>query len=110
MTRDLEICNQGKTLLQVTGITSSSTRYSVATPGPGYPMDIVAGNCQTLQVTFNPNAPGTVNGTLSIASNDPAFPTTTVNLTGSAGAPEISVTGNGAFGNVCSTAGGAAHD
>ena len=105
VTRDLEICNQGKTLLQVTGITSSSTRYSVATPGPGYPMDIVAGNCQTLQVTFNPNAPGTVNGTLSIASNDPAFPTQTVNLTGSAGAPEISVTGNGAFGNVCSTTG-----
>ena len=74
VTRDLEICNQGKTLLQVTGITSSSARYSVATPGPGYPMDIVAGNCQTLQVTFNPNAPGTVNGTLSIASNDPAYP------------------------------------
>ena len=104
VTRDLEICNQGKTLLQVTGITSSSTRYSVATPVPGFPMDIVAGNCQTLQVTFNPNAPGTVNATLSIASNDPAFPTATVQLTGSAGAPDISVTGNGSFGNVCSTA------
>ena len=104
VTRDLEICNQGKTLLQVTNITSSSTRYSVATPVPGFPMDIAAGNCQTLQVTFNPNAPGTVNATLSIASNDPAFPTATVQLTGSAGAPDISVTGNGSFGNVCSTA------
>ena len=102
VTKDLEICNQGKTLLQVTGITSSSARYSVAAPGPGYPMDVVAGNCQTLQVTFNPNAPGTVNATLSIASNDPAYPTVTVNLTGSAGAPEINVTGNGAYGSVCS--------
>ena len=45
-----------------------------ATPGPGYPMDIVAGNCQTLQVTFNPNAPGRSNGTLSIAEQRPGIP------------------------------------
>jgi hypothetical protein len=102
--KDLEICNQGKELLQVTGITSSSTRYSVSTPNPGFPMDIVAGNCQTLQVTFNPNTPGTANATLNITSNDPAFPTLTVNLTGSSGAPDINVTGSGEFGNVCSTA------
>jgi hypothetical protein len=103
VTKDLEICNQGKSLLQVTGVTSSSSRYTVADPFPGFPMDIVEGNCQTLQVTFNPNAPGTVNASLTITSNDPAFPTATVALTGSAGAPEIQVTGSGQFGNVCST-------
>jgi hypothetical protein len=104
VTKDLQICNQGKELLQITAISSSSARYSVATPGPGFPMDIVAGNCQTLQVTFTPNAPGAVNATLSIASNDPAYPSTTVNLTGSAGAPDVNLTGSGSFGNVCSTA------
>jgi len=103
VTKDLEICNQGKELLQVTGITSSSARYTVATPGPGYPMDIVAGNCQTLQVTFAPNVPGTANATLTIASNDPTNPALIVNLTGSAGSPEINVTGDGTFGNVCAT-------
>jgi len=103
VSKDLEICNQGKELLQVTGITSSSARYTVATPGPGYPMDIVAGNCQTLQVTFAPNVPGTANATLTIASNDPTNPALIVNLTGSAGSPEINVTGDGTFGNVCAT-------
>ena len=104
VSKDLEICNQGKELLQVTGITSSSARYTVATPGPGYPMDIVAGNCQTLQVTFTPIAPGTANASLTISSNDPTYPTLTVNLTGSSGAPDINVTGSGQFGNVCAAA------
>jgi hypothetical protein len=103
VSKELQICNQGKALLQVTGITSSSSRYAVATPNPGYPMDITEGNCQTLEVTFTPNAPGTANATLTIASNDPAFPTVTVNLTGSSGAPDVEVTGSGQFGNVCAT-------
>lgn len=104
VTRPLEICNQGKELLTVTGITSSNPQYTVAAPVPGYPFDITAGNCQTMQVTFSPTVAGPVNATLNIASNDPVYPTLTVNLSGTSGSADVNLTGSGDFGAVCAGA------
>ena len=109
VTRPLEVCNQGKELLTVTGITSSNPQYTVAAPVPGYPFDITAGNCQTMQVTFSPTGPGTVNATLSIASNDPVYPTLTVNLSGTSGSADVNLTGSGQFGAACADRGRAQH-
>jgi hypothetical protein len=103
VTKDLELCNQGKEVLQVTGITSSSPRYTVAAPVPGYPIDVAPGSCQTLQVSFSPTASGAVPATLSIASNDPVYPTLTVSLSGTGGQAVMAtaMANAGSFGDVC---------
>jgi hypothetical protein len=71
----------------------------VTAPSSGFPVSIGPGSCFPFQVVFNPpGAAGAQTGTLSIASNDPANPSTAVAVSASVGRPDIRVTGSTDFG------------
>jgi HYDIN/CFA65/VesB family protein len=94
----LTVCSTGKDNLIVTGIASSNAVFAVTAPSSGYPVTIAPGSCFPFQVVFNPAGPGAQAGTLTIASNDAAHPSTTVPVSASAGVPDIRVTGSTDFG------------
>jgi len=77
--------NTGTAALTVNAITSSNPRFSLAIPAT--PFNVGAGSSQAVAVRFAPNAAGSQTGTLTLASNDPAKPALTVNLSGSAPGP-----------------------
>jgi len=94
----LNVCNTGKSDLIVAAITSSNPKFSVTVPSSGYPVTISHDFCFPFQVAFNPAAAGPQSATLTIPSNDPAKPNTTVQVTGNGTEPDIRVTGATDFG------------
>lgn len=94
----LNVCNTGKDDLIVQPITSSNPLFSVTTPSSGYPVVISHDFCFPFEVAFQPSGSGPQAGTLTVTSNDPVHPTTTVPVSGSGGEPDIRVTGSTAFG------------
>jgi hypothetical protein len=94
----LNVCNTGRDDLIVQPITSSNPRFSATTPSSGYPVVISHDFCFPFEVVFQPSGSGPQVGTLTIASNDPAHPTTTVQVLGTGAEPDIRVTGSTAFG------------
>jgi carbon monoxide dehydrogenase subunit G len=95
-TRDLAvtIANRGTSALNVTAITSSNARFTIAAGGA--PFTVAAGAQSTVNVRFSPNAAGAQTGNLTIASNDTARGPVTVPLNGTGNAtgsgPSIEVT------------------
>ena len=96
----LEVCNTGKRDLMVNPITSSDPQFKVTTPSAGYPLTISPDFCFPFEVAFQASASGPQTAVLTIPSNDPVHPSTTVNADASGAQPDIRVTGSGDFGVV----------
>ncbi|HPN38909.1 MAG TPA: choice-of-anchor D domain-containing protein [Melioribacteraceae bacterium] len=77
--KDIKITNTGNTVLTVTNVVSSNSKYTFS-GGTNY--TIAAGDEKTVTVTFSPIAVGIENGNLTITSDDPDSPTSVVTLTG----------------------------
>jgi len=84
---NLTISNPGSADLTISMISVAGTGFGVS--GITTPKTVTAGQSISAGVTFQPTGGGGVSGTLTITSNDPANPTTTVALagTGSTTAP-----------------------
>jgi outer membrane protein OmpA-like peptidoglycan-associated protein len=87
------LSNTGDTgsTLSISDIAFSDPSYSLQ-PAPSFPIAIAAGANQTVTVAFDPATAGTHDATMTIASNDPATPTKTIDLTGTGTTATIAVT------------------
>ena len=97
-TKTLDVCNTGQTNLVVTAVTASNPRFSVTAPSSGFPVTVAPGSCFPFQAVFTAAGPGSQAGALTVASNDPANPSTAVAVSASTGSPDIRVTGSTDFG------------
>ena len=79
-TMNLTVSNTGSADLTVSVISLTGAQFSVS--GITTPRTIVAGQSAVVGLSFHPTAAGSAAATLSIASNDPVNPTTTVALAG----------------------------
>ncbi|MBK5291322.1 MAG: choice-of-anchor D domain-containing protein [Acidobacteriia bacterium] len=81
-TKDLTLLvrNNGNATLTVNSITSSNVRFALAISGT--PFNVGQGSFQNAIIRFSPIAAGAQSGTLTIASNDPAKPSVTINVAG----------------------------
>jgi flagellar hook capping protein FlgD/ASPM-SPD-2-Hydin domain-containing protein len=80
----LTISNTGNQNLSISGMSFSGPNgasFSLGTP-VSFPVNVAPADSVTYTVQFLPTARGTNTGTLTIASNDPASPNTSVSLTG----------------------------
>ena len=73
-TGTLNVCNTSAGNLIVSGITSSNPDFTVVAPSAGFPVSISHDFCFPFQIGFNPTTPGSKTTNLTIASNDPSFP------------------------------------
>jgi hypothetical protein len=100
----LNVCNTGVDKLQVNSISSSNpSQVAVTPPSSGFPVVISPDFCFPFQVRSTPTSTGTQTTTLTIASNDPANPSVTVQATGTGTQPRLAtvIANSGNFGNVC---------
>ncbi len=89
VTRIIEVSNPGCDLLSITDIASDHGDFTV-TPTS---FDLAVSQSQDVAVSFAPSSAAVIEGTLTIASNDPDEPTVTVALVGEGLIPpEIAVT------------------
>jgi hypothetical protein len=102
----LKVRNTGTSLLRVTSIASvggNAADFTVLTPAPGFPTLVAAGAEFDFQIRCNPSASGLRSTTLRVTSNSGGLAGTTTdvaaNCTGTV--PDIRITGNASFGNVC---------
>jgi hypothetical protein len=98
----LTINNKGTCNLIVSNITSSSPDFRTATV-VSYPLTIAPGTSLEVPMRFEPSGPGAKAGTITINTNDPVNPTSTVPVQGKGGQPVVAtiVADNGDFGSVC---------
>jgi len=103
-TKDLNICNSGKTDLVVNSITSSDPEFAVVSAT--FPLVISPDACFPVQVKFTPSSSGSLSATLTIQSNDPTNPSVTVQAIGNGAQQTIATTiaDSGNVGNVCVSA------
>lgn len=99
-TKTLNVCNTGKDDLIVNAITSSSPSVTVTTPSSSYPVTISHDFCFPFQAKFDAAAAGSQTATLTIPSNDPTTPNTSVAVSASGSEPDIRITGSPNFGTV----------
>jgi len=85
VTKTLTIVNDGSLALNVTGITSDNTDYTIDIAT----FNLDSGESQDVLVTFTPTRVAPIPGTLSINSNDPDEPTVNVVLFGQGLAPPV---------------------
>lgn len=98
----LTIGNNGCGTLSVTNLTSSSGQFVL--PGSlTFPLNIAAGVSIQVPVRFQPTTLGAKAGNLTISSNAPGSPSV-IAVSGIAPPPDIRVTGDTAFGDVCAGA------
>jgi hypothetical protein len=99
----LNVCNTGKANLVVSTITSSNTQFAVTPPSSRFPVVISPDFCFPFQVRATPTSTGPQTTTLTIASNDPANPSVTVQATATSTQPRLAtvIANSGNFGNVC---------
>lgn len=95
---DLTINNSGNCDLVITSISSSNAEFQVPS---AFSAVIAPGGSQAVPVRFAPTSLGAKNADINIISNDPATPTATVAVSGTANPGDIRVTGSTDFGNVC---------
>ena len=81
--RTVTITNNGGSTLNVTSITSNNTAFTVSATSA----TLAPAASTNVTVTFDPSVPGSQSGTISIASNDPGTPVTTVAVSGTGIAP-----------------------
>ena len=74
------VTNAGGADLTISVITVSGAGFSVN--GIATPKTLSSGQSATLAVAFRPTVSGSVTGSISITSNDPATPTANISLTG----------------------------
>src|SRR5262249_19496544 len=100
--RPLTINNNGLCNLVVTGISSSSSDFKIATV-VSFPLTIAPGTSLQVPIRFEPASPGAKPGNLTINSNDPVKPSAVVPVHGVGGQPVITtvVADTGDFGSVC---------
>lgn len=103
----LQVCNTSLGNLVVTGITSTDAQFSVVPASGGFPVTISHDFCFPFQVLFTPTSPGPKSTTLSIASNDPNFPSLPVAVSTSTGAAVAvsMIADSGGFGQMCQSPG-----
>jgi hypothetical protein len=94
----LNVCNTGKSDLNVDSIASSDPQFVVTTPSAGYPVVISPDFCFPFQVTLNAATAGPQSSKLTLATNDPTAACTTVEASANGTTPDIRVTGSTAFG------------
>ena len=94
----LNVCNTGQVDLIVSAITSSNPSVAVTVPSAGFPVTISHDFCFPFQVTLAPTAAGPQSATLTVSSNDSKSPGTVVQVAGTAGQPDVRVTGSTDFG------------
>ena len=95
-TATVTISNKGNAPLSIGGVSTTRPQFSVSSGS----FTIGAGSSQNLIVTFEPTAEGGLIGGLSIESNDPDQPTSSVSLSGTgtvAPVANISVSRNSDF-------------
>jgi hypothetical protein len=97
------VCNTSPGDLVINSIASSNAQFTVTAPSGGFPITVSHDFCFPVQVSFTPTAAGPATTNLSIASNDPSFPSITVAAAANVGRPTavtmIADTGN--FGEFC---------
>ena len=81
-TQTLNVCNTGKSNLEINNITSDNSQFAVTTPTQGYPVVISPDFCFPFQVTFTPSSTGSKTANLTVVSNDPARPSVVVQASG----------------------------
>jgi trimeric autotransporter adhesin len=94
----LNVCNTGKSDLIVNFIMSSDPQFAATTPSAGFPVVISHDFCFPLEVTFQPSVSGAQTATLTIPSNDPVHPSTTVQVFANGTEADVRVTGSTDFG------------
>ena len=85
----LKVCNTSGGDLIITSITSSNPRFTIVSPSAGFPVTISHDFCFPFEVLFTPTGPGTQTTTFTIVSNDPSFPSISVQATAQAGAGSL---------------------
>jgi hypothetical protein len=102
-TATLNVCNTGDQDLQVTQISSSDPEFVAVSPSSGYPVIISPDFCFPFQVRFAPTSVGSKASILTISSNDPRNPSTTVSAVGNGTLQAIAtvIANGGRFGDVC---------
>jgi hypothetical protein len=99
----LALCNTGQCPLSITMISSSSADF-LAPSVAAYPLVIAPGTSLVVPIRFQPTGIGPAAATISIETVDPVT-THTVQVTGTAPAGKLAVTGSAYFGEVdCGTA------
>jgi hypothetical protein len=88
--RDLPVTinNGGTCPLLVTGVASTSTEFELPQV-LNFPVVVAPGDSVAVQIRFQPASPGAKSAALTFASNDPATPLKTVNVTGTAPPPFV---------------------
>lgn len=94
----LTVSNSGLCTLTVSNIASSSGEFLVPEV-LSYPLTIEAGNSMEVPIRFQPTSFGAHTATITVASDDPASPSTIV-VSGDAPPGKIAVTGSTYFGGV----------
>jgi hypothetical protein len=99
----LNVCNTSPGDLVVTSITSSNPQFTIVPPSAGFPVRISHDFCFPFQVMFTPTSPGPKTATLTIASNDPNFPSVQVTVTANVAQPTVvtALADTGDFGAYC---------
>jgi photosystem II stability/assembly factor-like uncharacterized protein len=96
----ITINNSGTCSLNVNSILSTDPEF--LTPSTTFPVSVAAGASVQLEERFQPTLPaGPKTSVLTVQSDDPVNPNVSINVSGVSQAPVISVSGTGAFGNVC---------
>jgi hypothetical protein len=85
--RTTQVRNTGTADLRVTAIARCSGTGTEYTFSPAPPITVPAAASAPLSVTYTPTNAGTDAGCLTIASNDPAHPSVSLNLTGTGMVP-----------------------
>ncbi|HKE05470.1 MAG TPA: choice-of-anchor D domain-containing protein, partial [Blastocatellia bacterium] len=88
--RTLAVSNAGDAPLNITGATSNDPQFTVVSFTP--PLTIAPGGQALITLRFTPTATGARNGSLTIASDDPARPSLNVMLSGVGGQPPTALT------------------
>jgi hypothetical protein len=85
----LNVCNTSAGDLVITSITSSNPQFTIVSPSAGFPVTVSHDFCFPFEVIFTPTSPGTQTTTFTILSNDPSFPSLSVQATAHAGAGSL---------------------
>lgn len=97
---NLTIANSGTCPLLVSNIVSSDPDF-LPPSTLFYPLSIQQGNSLSAPVAFQPLSTGTKSGIITVDSSNNLTGNMSVNVSGSAPPGNITVSGSGAFGNVC---------
>lgn len=91
VTQSVELMASGPLPIAITAATVQGAGFSIA--GATFPLTLVVGQLTTLDVTFDPSAPGAATGQLTIVSAALASGSTVINLSGTGELLEVNLSG-----------------